>query len=252
MADLVIRCGYGTKKIDMNPDEFFALPKDHILKKGYWRHVYIYTVDELKQIGGAVKQKYGAAHVVKVNGKEFELDSNVLKDTHSNIGNWFGKVVPIQGQLPAVAPLSGRKYSESYGMLDLTTGEIVAVASGSLTPITDSVYLASTDDMWVNTIKGRGNHTLHVVTGKYDVQRSSDGGIVVYADKGRGIVNLEHKAEAFTEQDLNKMLLEKQAEAKIAAVARELAEAGLSTEQISEIVSKATAHVQVSQNGKKF
>ena len=238
MAERFIRCGYGTTKIDMNPDEFHALPKDHIYKKGYWKSVYKYTIEELSQIGGAVTQKYGGTHLVEVNGVEYELDTNVLRDSHNNIGQWFGKVVPIHGNIKSVNPKTGATYTSYYGMLDLITGEVVATAESSLTPVTDSIYIARTDEMWINRLVGRGNVVLHVVQGDYRVEQTRDELIGIKVNSGRGIANLNYGAESFSVQQLNQMLLQKQAEAKVARVINELVSAGIPIEQATALVVK--------------
>lgn len=250
MAEHFVRCGYGKQKIDMDPDEFFALPKDHILKKGYWKHIYKYTIEELSQIGGAVTQKYGGTHLVEVNGVEFELDSNVLRDSHNNIGQWFGKVAPIHGNITAVNPKTGATYTSYYGMLDLITGEVVATAESSLTPVTDSIYIARTDDMWINRLVGRGNVCLHVVEGDYWVEQSRGELLGIKVNCGRGIANLDYGRDMFTVPMLNQMLLEKQAEAKISRVIGELVKAGVPIEQATALVVKTAEETFTNGKGK--
>ncbi len=195
---------------------------DKLPEKGY-ETAWVYSADELAEMGGVVKFTYGLAYLRAKNGKLLKLAPTVCGlagESVSKNAEWYGKLTVVEND---------RKYQ----MIDLGSGKILAEDELEITPLNKEYYTTHyTDWSTWDTTDYSESYTALKKNG-VELSRSSKNITPKYEDGKLVSVTLGRDTKVSVE-DLDKRYQEKQQLQKVDEAVKSLKELGLTDKDIAD------------------
>lgn len=191
-------------------------------EKGY-ETAWVYSADELAEMGGVVKFTYGLAYLRAKNGKLLKLAPTVCGvagETADKHSEWYGKLTVVEND---------RKYQ----MIDLGSGKVLAEDSLAITPFNKEYYTTHVTDWstW-DTMDYSESYTSLKRNG-VEISRSSRNFTPKYEEGKLVSVTLGRDTKVSVE-DLEKRYQEKEQLQKINEAVSSLKNLGLSEKEIAD------------------
>ena len=195
---------------------------DSLPEKGY-ETAWVYSADELAEMGGFVKFTYGLAYLRAKNGKLLKLASTVCGAAVEGVRpsvEWYGKLTVVEND-------------GKYQMIDLGSGKVLAEDSLAITPLNKDYYTTHVTDWstW-DTMDYSESYTSLKRNG-VEISRSSRNFTPFYENGKLVSVKIGWDTKVSVE-DLDKRYHEKEQLQKINEAVSSLKNLGLSEKEIAD------------------